>query len=91
MSSTTEEQGDGDKEQHSLQMQIDDIKTQGSSDKFQPIRKRRRKVETDVSPKTDLPNLDQVAERRYPKRKERVDYTEAEVPNDDHYLCMYQH
>ena len=26
---------------------------------------------------------------RYPKRRSRVDYTEAEVPDDDHYLCKF--
>ncbi len=90
LSSRAEEQGDGEKGQLSLQIPNDSMKTQGSNEKFEPIRKRR-KIETDVSSKTDAANPGQVSERRYPKRKERVDYTEAEVPDDDHYLCKYQY
>ena len=72
-----------------MQGRCDSVHAQKSTEKFQPIRKRRRKVETMVSAKIKEYDLAQQTERRYPKRKERVDYTEAEVPDDDHYLCKY--
>ena len=54
-------------------------------EKIKPIRKRQQKS---LSQREILElNLYAESERRYPKRKERINYAEAEVPDDDHYLC----
>ncbi|XP_065050970.1 zinc finger protein 678-like isoform X2 [Rhopilema esculentum] len=51
--------------------------------KITPIRKR--KADRTTSFEKSVPE-NEINQRRYPKRKERVNYVEAEVPDDDHYL-----
>lgn len=54
---------------------------------MKPIRKRKLSNSSCVQIKDVSPS--QENERRYPKRRERINYTEAEVPDDDHYLCKF--
>ena len=54
-------------------------------DRIKPIRRRKPSNSSDKEIK-DLSGLAE-NERRYPKRKRLVNYAEAEVPDDDHYLC----
>eukprot|EP00794_Sanderia_malayensis_P019464 gene19464-21387_t len=52
--------------------------------KINPIRQRTNK-ETGISTIVKKDQENQPV-NRYPKRKQRIDYREAEVPDDDHYL-----
>ena len=55
-------------------------------EKIKPIRKRKQNSLSQTD--TLKFSLNTESERRYPKRKERINYAEAEVPDDDHYLCI---
>ena len=52
---------------------------------MKPIRNRlRQSSRTEVSVKN---NKDSEVVSRYPKRGQRKNYKEDDVPDDDHYLC----
>lgn len=64
------------------------IKTNQSSStvRNKPIRKRKRSKSFPTELIKGAKSLKESG-RRYPKRREPINYAEAEVPDDDHYLC----